>query len=257
MRSAPIHHPRRHILARRGSALLLLALAGCRGEQGPTAPTPPVPAIQEVDRTNTPLEWSAERYFLEITGGDLSGDPSLPPCSPLLLPPGGKFVNTFLWFEWIGDDLVGRSRPPYRANVEIRLRRASSSSLGVAVTGTVTGSVPDEYDRAWGQRDSVFNVDGVVTIEGTVPPRAALDTRGPVLGGLLRGPSSFNDSRGAMSFCSSVRYFLQPAPPNGIHDDPTVPPLAPGLRTSAHDGGAVPADGAGVPSATARVRHAR
>jgi hypothetical protein len=67
-----------------------------------------------------------------------------------------------------------------------------------------------------------------MTMHGVVPPRAALDQRGPVLGGLLRGPSSFIDSRGAISFCTNVRYVLQPAPPGGVHDDPTVPPLAPG-----------------------------
>jgi hypothetical protein len=207
---------------------LLPIAAACDRTAPPTAPSP-LPAV-EPDRTTTPLEWSPERYYLEITGGDLSGDPALPPCSPFLLPPGGKSVNTFLWFEWDGPELVGRSRPPYRATVEMRLRRVSSSFLGVVIAGTVTGSVPDEYDRVLGRRDAVFNVDGAVTMEGTVPPRAALDSRGPVLGGLLRGPSSFNDSRGATSFCTNVRYYLEPAPPGGIHDDPTVPPFSPTIR---------------------------
>jgi hypothetical protein len=206
---------------------VLAMVAACR-QDAPTAPSP-LPVV-EPDRTNTPLEWSAERYYLEIMGGDLSGDPLLPPCSPFLLPAGGKSVNTFLWFEWEGDELVGRSRPPYRATIEMRLRRVSSSLLGIAITGTVTGSVPDEYDRVLGRRDAVFNVDGPVTMEGTVPPRAALDRRGPVLGGLLRGPSSFNDSRGLPAFCTNVRYFLEPAPPGGVHDDPSVPPLVSNVR---------------------------
>jgi hypothetical protein len=215
-------------LARAWSLAVLPIAAACDRAAAPTAPSP-LPIV-EPDRTATPLEWSAERYYLEITGGDLSGDAALPPCSPFLVPPGGKSVNTFLWFEWDGSELVGRSRAPYRATVEMRLRRVSSSLLGVAITGTVTGSVPDEYDRALGRRDSAFNVDGVATMEGTVPPRAALDPRGPVLGGLLRGPSSFTDSRGATSFCTNVRYYLEPAPPGGIHDDSTVPPFSPAIR---------------------------
>ncbi len=219
---------RARTLARALTGVVALALAGCGSGQAPTAPSPP-PVI-DLDRTNTPLEWSAERYYLEIIGGDLSDDPSLPPCDPILVPRGGKIVNTFMWFAWEGEELVGRSRPPYRATVEMRLRRVSSSTLGVAITGTVTGTVPDEYDRAWGQRDSIFNVDGPMTMHGVVPPRAALDQRGPVLGGLLRGSSSFIDSRGAISFCTNVRYFLQPAPPGSVHDDPTVPPLVPGAR---------------------------
>jgi hypothetical protein len=227
------------------AAALLPALAACRGSDSPT--TPSSPPVVDLDRTNTPLEWSDERYFLEISGGDLSGDPNLPPCSPFLWPPGGKFVNTFVWFHWEGSELVGRPRPPSRATVEVRMRRVSSSVLGVAITGTVTGSVPDEYDRVWGLRDSVFNVDGPVTMEGTVPPRAALDQRGPVLGGLLRGPSSFNDSHTLTSFCTNVRYILQPAPPGGIHDDPTLPPLA-GLRAVASDGASARTNGALPPS---------
>jgi hypothetical protein len=205
-----------------------LAMVAACHQDAPTAPSPP--PVVEPDRTSTPLEWSTERYYLEIFGGDLSGDPLLPPCSPFLVPRGGKSVNTFLWFEWEGDELVGRSRPPYRATIEMRLRRVSSSLLGIAITGTVTGSVPDEYDRVLGRRDAVFNVDGPVTMEGTVPPRAALDRRGPVLGGLLRGPSSFNDSQGMPAFCTNVRYFLEPAPPGGVHDDPSVPPLVSDVR---------------------------
>jgi hypothetical protein len=100
----------------------------------------------------------------------------------------------------------------------------------VAIAGTVTGGVVDEYDRILGKRNAVFNAYAPLTIEGTVPPRAASDTRGPVLGGLLRGHSAFNDSQGWSSFCTSVRYYLEPAPPGGIHDDPTVPPLVPGAR---------------------------
>ena len=50
---------------------------------------------------------------------------------------------------WQGDELVGRSRPPYAATVELRIRRVGSSVLGVDVTGTVTGAVPDQYDGSW------------------------------------------------------------------------------------------------------------
>ncbi|MFI5076934.1 MAG: hypothetical protein ACHQRO_06305, partial [Vicinamibacteria bacterium] len=114
---------------------------GCDG--GASRPTAPTPPAIDLSRTDTPLELSAERYLLQLIGNDLSDDPALPPCSPILVPRGGKFVTTFLWFRWEGDELVGRSRPPYAASLEIRLRRVSSSILGVVVNGTVTGAAPD------------------------------------------------------------------------------------------------------------------
>jgi hypothetical protein len=211
-----------------GALLVSVALAACSDRATPTAPSSP-PAI-EPDRTTTPLEWSTERYYLEITGGDMTGDPTLPPCSPPSVPAGGKSVNSFVWFVWEGDELVGRSRAPYAATVELRMRRTGASVLGVTIAGTVTGGVPDEYDRILGKRNAVFNAYAPLTMEGTVPPRAARDTRGPVLGGLLRGQSAFNDTEGRSSFCTNVRYYLEPAPPGGVHDDPSVPPWIPGLR---------------------------
>jgi hypothetical protein len=212
----------------RALSVALLVLVACDRRDVPTAPSPPAP-MTEPDRTNTPLEWSGERYYLEISGGDMTGDPTLPPCSPPSVPPGGKSVNTFVWFIWDANELVGRSRPPHAATIEIRMRRVSSSPLGVVIAGTVTGSVVDEYDRVLGKRNSVFNAYAPLAMEGTVPPRATTDTRGPVLGGLLRGQSAFNDNHGWASFCSNVRYYLEPAPPGGVHDDPSIPPLVPGL----------------------------
>ena len=151
-------------LRRRGRARAGFWLAGCLGStwgcggpaERPTAPTP----VIDLSRADTPLVLSEERYLLQLIGNDLSDDPALPACSPILVPRGGKFVTTFLWFRWQGDELVGRSRPPYAASLEIRLRRVSSSILGVVVAGTVTGAAPDEYDRIMGQRDTTFSAEG-------------------------------------------------------------------------------------------------
>jgi hypothetical protein len=233
----PAHH-QSAILARALPAALLVALtaAACGRQDAPTAPSPP--PIVEPDRSSTPLEWSTERYYLEITGGDMTGDPALPPCSPPSVPAGGKSVNSFVWFAWEGDELVGRSRAPYAATIEMRMRRTGSSALGVAIAGTVTGAVVDEYDRILGKRNSVFNAYAPLAMEGTVPPRAVSDPRGPVLGGLLRGQSAFNDDQGRSSFCTNVRYYLEPAPPGGVHDDPSVPPWVPGLRAPGGSAGA-------------------
>ena len=199
---------------------------GCDGGANPpTAPTPP--AI-DLSRTDTPLELSAERYLLQLIGNDLSDDPALPPCSPILVPRGGKFVTTFLWFRWEGDELVGRSRPPYAASLEIRLRRVSSSILGVVVSGTVTGAAPDEYDRIMGQRDTTFSAEGgSVALSGLVGPRIRDDALGPNLGGWMRGPIAFRDAAGAVSLCTNAQFYLEPARPGGPHDDPTVPPYVP------------------------------
>ena len=203
-------------------ACCLGSTASCGGrDSAPTAPT--VPAI-DLSRTDTPLYLSTERYLLQLIGNDLSDDPALPPCRPILVPRGGKFVTTFLWFQWEGEELVGRSRPPYAATAVIRLRRVSSSIGGVIVDGTVTGTVPDEYDRIMGQRDTTFSADGAVTLSGLVTPRIRDDALGPTLSGWMRGPIAFRDSAGAASFCSNAQYYLEPARPGGPHDDPTVPP---------------------------------
>jgi len=202
---------------------------GCDGHAAP--PTAPSPPAVDLSRTDTPLALSSERYLLQLIGNDLSDDPTLPPCSPILIPRGGKFVTTFLWFEWQGDELVGRSRPPYAATLEMRLRRVSSSILGVVVTGTVTGAVPDEYDRLMGQRDTTFYAEGdSVGLSGLVSPRIRDDALGPTLSGWMRGPIAFRDAWGSVSFCSNAQYYLEPARPGGPHDDPTVPPYVPALN---------------------------
>jgi hypothetical protein len=234
-RSGPGHA--RRIAALAPAMALLAVLVACGGDSAPTAPStpppPPTPPSILPDPTTTPLQWSDERYFLQIIGGDMTDIPSQPPCSPPSVPAGGKTINTFVWFTWEGDELVGRSRPPYGATIEIRMRRLSSSILGVAITGTLTGGTPDEYDYILGRRDSVFNTYEPLKMEGVVPPRSAIDPRGPVLGGLLTGHSAFNDRQGTTSFCTNVRYYLEPSAPGGVHDDPSVPPIAPGLRAFA------------------------
>jgi hypothetical protein len=207
----------------------LASAAGCGGggSSPPTAPTPP--AI-DLSRTDTPLELSRERYLLQLIGNDLSDDPALPACSPIAVPRGGKFVTTFLWFEPEGDELVGRSRPPYAASLEVRLRRVSSSIVGVVVAGTVTGAAPDEYDRILGQRDTTFSAESGVAISGLVSPRIRDDALGPTVSGWMRGPIAFRDALGAVSQCTNAQYYLEPARPGGPHDDPTVPPFVPGVR---------------------------
>jgi len=217
---------RRRIRLVVGLAGSLLLAWGCDGRG--KAPTAPTPQILDLSRTDTPLQLSTERYLLQLIGNDLSDDPTLPACSPILVPRGGKFVTTFLWFEPQGDELVGRSRPPYAATLEIRLRRVSSSIVGVVVSGTVTGAAPDEYDLLMGQRDTTFSVEGAgVALSGLVSPRIRDDAMGPTLGGWMRGPIAFRDTRGAVSHCSNAQYYLEPARPGGPHDDPTVPPYVP------------------------------
>ena len=138
---------RRVALAGVWLACCLASTWGCGG--GASPPTAPTPPALDLSRTDTPLALSAERYLLQLIGNDLSDDPALPACSPIVVPRGGKFVTTFLWFQWEGDELVGRSRPPYAATLEIRLRRVSSSILGVVVDGTVTGAAPTNTTGSW------------------------------------------------------------------------------------------------------------
>jgi hypothetical protein len=190
--------------------------------------------------------------MLQVSGGDLTGDPAYPPCSPVNTPRAGKWVTTFLWFAWEGDELVGRPRPPYRSTLEMRLRRVSGTVLGVLITGIVRGSAHDEYDYIQGERDSSFNVDGDVVVSGTVAPHAAGFIDGASLGGRVQGPTSFTDSGGAISRCTNVQYYLEVRRPGGLDDDPTVPPLFPGFGP-APVGAPAPGDGAGAPIGSGRA----
>jgi hypothetical protein len=199
-----------------------LALAACGSSEGPTRPS--VPVI-DLEQRSVPLSISAERYLLEIQGFDGSDSPTLPSCSPILVPAGGKNVTTFVWFEEVGAEWVGRSRPPYAAVIEIRLRRTGSEPGSVFVEGTLQGTVPDEYDRVWGQRDSVFRTYGSATLEGRVTPGVAGTWLGHQVSGVVRGDILFTDRRGFASACGFVRYGLQVRPPGGPDDDPTVAPF--------------------------------
>jgi hypothetical protein len=232
-------------------AWCLAGSVACGGAAQPTAPSPP--AAIEPDWANAPLELSPERYLLQLSGGDLTGDPTYPPCSPVLVPRAGKWVTTFLWFAWEGSELVGRPRPPYRSTLELRLRRVSGTELGVVIAGSVRGSAHDEYDFIQGERDSIFNVDGEVTVSGTIAPHAAGFVDGARLGGRFQGPTSFTDSTGALSQCTNVQYYLEVRRPGGLDDDPSVPPLFPGFRPAAI-GAPAPPDGAGAPTGQALTR---
>ena len=84
------------------------------------------------------------------------------------------------------------------------------------VAGTVTGAVPDEYDRIMGQRDTTFSAEGdSVVLSGLVGPRIRDDALGPTLGGWMRGPIAFRDSLGTVSLCTNAQYYLEPARPGG------------------------------------------
>ena len=216
------------------------------GASRPTAPT--TPAL-DLSRTDTPLDLSAERYLLQLIGNDLSDDPALPPCSPIVVPRGGKFVTTFLWFRWEGDELVGRSRPPYAATLEIRLRRVSSSILGVVVGGTVTGAAPDEYDRILGQRDTTFSAEGgSVGLSGLVSPRIRDDALGPTLSGWMRGPLR-SGIRPGRSPCAPTRSTTWNRRDRAAHTTTRRCRVRAGASRSEAIGAVAPRNGAGVPTA--------
>jgi hypothetical protein len=202
-----------------------LGAAGCGGsDPPPTAPTP-LPSI-DLERRDTPLALSPDRYLLQLQAGDLSDDPAAPPCDTLGLPRAGKTLTTWLWFAWEGDELVGRSRPPYNSTLEMRLRRVSSSLLGVAVAGTLTGHARDEYDPVLGALDLTFNVQEPAAVEGLVTPAIRGDVIAPRLGGRARGHFDFGDSHHDFSLCTTVWYYLEVHPPGVPGDDPDVPPIA-------------------------------
>ena len=191
-----------------------------------------------------------ERYLLQLIGNDVSDDPALPPCSPILVPRGGKFITTFLWFQWEGEELVGQSRPPYAATAVIRLRRVSSSIGGVIVDGTVTGTVPDEVNRIMGQRDTTFSADGAVTLSGLVTPRIRDDVLGPTLSGWMRGNRSRSGTRRERSRSAATRSGLPGAGASGrAARDPTVPPLRHRALRAGAVGAGIPGDGASAPTA--------
>jgi hypothetical protein len=200
---------------------LAAGLAAC-GKETPTAPSGPV---IDLEQRNVPLAISAERYILEIQGADISNDPSVAACEPLLQPAGGKHVTTFVWFEQIGPDWIGRSRAPYAADLEVRLRRVGSQPGSVFVEGSISGRVPDEYDHVWGRRDSTFRTIGQASLDGAVSPGYGDGWLGHRVSGVLRGDLEFFDGRGRAS-CRAVRYFLEIRRPGGPDDDTSVPPLS-------------------------------
>jgi len=239
--------------SRRPLALLALAgsLAAVRcgaGEPPPVAPTP-LPVI-DLERRDTPLALSADRYLLQLQAGDLSDDPATPPCDTLGLPRAGKTLTTWLWFGWEGDELVGRSRPPYNSSLEMRLHRVSSSLLGVVVAGTLTGYARDEYDPLLGALDLTFNIYDPAAVEGIVTPPIPDERITPRVGGRMRGHFSFDDSHHDSSLCTTVWYYLEVHPPGGPGDDPSVPPIVQRLgdASGAH-GAAARGDGGGAPTA--------
>jgi hypothetical protein len=207
--------------------VVALSLTSCT-DRSPAAPSPGPGAAPP---PSSSLDFGDGRYQLLITGSDSTFTPGVgsKPCEPALIPRGGKSISTFLWFTAEGDGVVGRSRPPYAATVELRIQPAAVTPLGTTVRGSVVGSVPDEYDRIYGRRDSTLVVAAPVDVTGIVPPRAAGDTRGAQLSGEWRGEMRFVDSGGATSVCTFVQYYVQPAPPGGADDDPSVPPIVPGL----------------------------
>lgn len=204
----------------------VLAGAGCGGKDAASTPTGPT---VDVTPRVVPLRLSTERYLLELQGFDGPESLSLPACSPILVPAGGKHVTTFVWFEEVGGEWVGRSRPPYGATIEIRLRGVGSAPGTVFVEGTLRGSVPDEYDRVWGLRDSVFRTYDSATLDGLVTPGVGSTWLGHQVSGVVRGDLIFHDRRGFTSACTYVRYWLQVRPPGGPDDDPTVPPYVDGV----------------------------
>jgi hypothetical protein len=206
-------------------ALSILGALGCGGSDGPSAPTGPTVDARQRD---VPLTLSTERYILEFQGFDGPQSPSLPACSPILVPAGGKHVTTFVWFEPAGAEWVGRSRAPYAATIEMRLRGVASAPGTVFVEGSVRGTVPDEYDRVWGLRDSVFLTYDSATLDGVVTPGVGSTWLGHQVSGVIRGDLLFHDRRGFASACTNVRYSLQVRRPGGPDDDPTVPPYVDG-----------------------------
>jgi hypothetical protein len=206
-----------------------LSLTSCT-DRPPAAPSPvPGPG----PGASSTLDFGDGRHLLLITGFD---DTFIPgsgprPCEPSQIPKGGKSISTFLWFTAEGNGVVGRSRPPYAATLELRLQPTGTAPLGTTVRGTVSGAAPDEYDRIYGKRDSILVVGASpADVAGIVPPRAAGDTRGAQVSGEWRGELRFVDSGGATSTCTFVQYYVQPAPPGGPDDDPSVPPIVPGIR---------------------------
>ena len=207
-----------------------LASVAC-GQPAPTAPSP----LPEFDPSTVeaPLRLSPERHLLQVSAIDLT-EAFEPWCQPIAVPRAGKFLTTFLWFERRGEEYVGRSRPPYRSTLELRLYRTGWSRGVATLRGTVTGRAQDEYDSMLGQRDLVFEVtpgqaatfSGVATHQGSTPSLPI-----PEVSGTLEGSVTFGDSTGALSRCPTASFYLQVVPPGSPHDDPTVPPLVPGLLT--------------------------
>ena len=191
--------------------VLMAALAGCgSGDTPPTTPSPP-PAV-DVDYTRTPLEFAPDRYLIQIDGGDLTFDGASRPCSPLGVPSLGKSLNTFLWFTRDGDEWIGRSRPPHVSTLTMRVRRVSSSILGIVTEGSVDGYAADEPDPVAGKLNLIFDVEQAGRLEGTMSPAIGGGMASGRMSGILRGHFSFAGGAFEVATCTSVQFYLEPRP---------------------------------------------
>jgi hypothetical protein len=173
-----------------------LFVASCGGS--PTSPSPPL----------------ASRHLLEVIGFDFSSDPQMPPCDPILLPPGGKRVTTVVTLEREGQSYRARSTTVDAGAVDLEFHETGAPGVpaGRAIAGTARGYAVDSYSAGGippkDVRVSFGTASGLpAQVEGTVATSTVFFATGRIVGNL-----AFSNNQGAfVSNCSAVLWTLQPA----------------------------------------------
>lgn len=191
-------------------ALLALAVtaAACGGESSPSSsgtltqlPLVPTPSLES--------QWLRPgTYDVFVGGSDFGGDFSTVVCSPVGVPPAGKFVRTEIELAAEGDWLVGHAVAG-DINLELRIRDAGAPLVfgeGRPVTGEVRGWATDR-GATYGPTTDVTFATGTI---GGGQPATVTGRTFPALGaalsmlGAAEGRIVFYDTQGRTAVCPSI-----------------------------------------------------
>lgn len=145
------------------------------------------------------------RYWLELIGFAISGDPEIPPC----LPPALAYTATRLRVD-VAEERglwVGRA-PSAIGNLELRIRGGEEVIGGVQVSGSIVGTGLDNETGFLPGVTIMFGglTGGAASVDGLAEPT------GRYVHGTIIGDIQYSDSVGNVTKCTTIIWSLQPVP---------------------------------------------
>jgi hypothetical protein len=149
---------------------------------------------------------------LQIQGFDISTDPNYPPCQPVTVPAGGKYVVADVDVQPSGGDWVAT---PLSAgdDIEIRFHADGSSTLqGQTAVGNIIRSVLDNGTVPYVQPHNVRASFSGASDNQAADLTASVNSFGYV-NGRISGKITFIDTiSGTTGNCAAVTFSLQAYP---------------------------------------------